>query len=124
AGTLRLTLAQYRELAAFSQFASDLDAATQKQLARGQRMTELLKQPQFAPMSVGAQIVAIYAGTNGFIDQVSVNDVVRWEKEFLDFLNTSHPTLATDIEAKRSLDDELKKRMDEVIKSFNSAFKA
>ncbi|MEK7395253.1 MAG: F0F1 ATP synthase subunit alpha [Fibrobacterota bacterium] len=124
AGTLRLTLAQYRELAAFSQFASDLDAATQKQLARGQRLTELLKQPQYSPLSVGAQIIVIYAGTNGFIDQVPVNAVVRWEKEFLEFLETKHANLAADIETKKALDDELKKRIEEVVKAFNSAFQA
>ncbi|HQF53846.1 MAG TPA: F0F1 ATP synthase subunit alpha [Fibrobacteria bacterium] len=124
AGTLRLTLAQYRELAAFSQFASDLDAATQKQLARGQRLTELLKQPQFAPMSVAAQIVVIYAGTNGLVDQVPVKEIVRWEREFLEFLHSKHEELCSEIESRKSLDDELKKRIGEVLKAFNSAFQA
>ena len=124
AGTLRLTLAQFRELAAFSQFASDLDPATQKQLARGQRLTELLKQPQYAPLSVGTQVIVIYAGTNGFIDQVPVKSVVRWEKEFLEFLGSKHASLASDIESKKALDDELKKRIEEVVTSFNSGFQA
>jgi F-type H+-transporting ATPase subunit alpha len=122
AGTLRLTLAQFRELAAFSQFASDLDPATQKQLARGQRLTELLKQPQFAPLSVGAQVVVIYAGTNGFIDRIPVRDVVRWEQEFHEFLQSKHTSLASDIETKKSLDDELKKRIEEAVNAFNAAF--
>jgi F-type H+/Na+-transporting ATPase subunit alpha len=117
-------LAQFRELAAFSQFASDLDPATQKQLARGQRLTELLKQPQFAPLSVGAQVVVIYAGTNGFIDQVPVKEVVRWEHEFHEFLQSKHASLVTDIETKKSLDDELKKRIEDVVKAFNAAFQA
>ncbi len=122
AGTLRLTLAQYRELAAFSQFASDLDAATQKQLARGQRMTELLKQPQFRPLSVGEQVVVVYAGTNGFIDGVPVAHVNRWEKEFLEFLSTSHASLAQEIEKRKALDDELKRQIETVVKDFNAAF--
>jgi F-type H+-transporting ATPase subunit alpha len=122
AGTLRLTLAQYRELAAFSQFASDLDAATQKQLARGQRMTELLKQPQFRPLSVGEQVVVVYAGTNGFIDSVPVAQVNRWEKEFLEFLSTSHASLAQEIEKRKALDDELKRQIETVVKDFNAAF--
>jgi len=124
AGTLRLTLAQYRELAAFSQFASDLDAATQKQLARGQRMTELLKQPQFRPLSVGEQVVVIYAGTNGFIDAVPVAQVTRWEKEFLQYLSAKHGDLVAEIEAKKALDDEIKKRIEGVVKEFNAGFQA
>jgi F-type H+-transporting ATPase subunit alpha len=124
AGTLRLTLAQYRELAAFSQFASDLDAATQKQLARGQRMTELLKQPQFRPLSVGEQVAVIYAGTNGFIDGISAAQVTRWEKEFLQFLSAKHADLAHAIETKKSLDDELKTRIENVVKDFNAGFQA
>ncbi|MCB9495274.1 MAG: F0F1 ATP synthase subunit alpha [Fibrobacteria bacterium] len=124
AGTLRLNLAQYRELAAFSQFASDLDAATQKQLARGQRMTELLKQLQFRPLSVGEQVMMIYAGTNGFIDSVPVAQVNRWEKEALEFVAAKHADLPVEIEKRKSLDDELKKRIEEVVKAFNSGFQA
>jgi F-type H+-transporting ATPase subunit alpha len=124
AGTLRLTLAQYRELAAFSQFASDLDPATQKQLSRGQRITELLKQPQFQPQSVGTQVIVIYAGTNGYIDLVPVSQINRWEKEFLEFLTAKHGTLASDIESKKALDDGLKARIEGAIKDFNAAFQA
>jgi F-type H+-transporting ATPase subunit alpha len=124
AGTLRLNLAQYRELAAFSQFASDLDAATQKQIARGQRMTELLKQLQFRPLNVGEQIIVIYAGTNGFIDAVPVSQVTRWEREFLEFLETRYPTLVSDIEAKKALDDALKGTIEDAVKTFNSSFQA
>jgi len=124
AGTLRLTLAQFRELAAFSQFASDLDPATQKQLARGQRITELLKQPQFQPQSVGTQVVVIYAGTNGFIDAVPVSQISRWEREFLEFVGAKHASLVSDIEAKKALDDGLRSRIEAALKDFNAAFQA
>jgi F-type H+-transporting ATPase subunit alpha len=124
AGTLRLTLAQYRELAAFSQFASDLDPATQKQLARGQRITELLKQPQFQPQSVGIQVVVIYAGTNGFIDAVPVAQINRWEKELLEFIRAKQASLVSDIEAKKALDDGIRARIEAALKDFNAAFQA
>jgi len=124
AGTLRLTLAQFRELAAFSQFASDLDPATQKQLARGQRITELLKQPQFQPQSVGTQVVVIYAGTNGFVDAVPVPQISRWEKELLEFIGAKQASLVSDIEAKKALDDGLRARIDAALKDFNAAFQA
>src|SRR3954452_419027 len=90
AGTLRLDLAQYRELAAFAQFGSDLDAATQKQLARGSRMVEVLKQPLNSPMSVQDQVVSLYAATNGYLDVVAVEDVPRYEKELLEWFRTRH----------------------------------
>lgn len=86
AGTLRLDLAQYRELAAFAQFASDLDKATKAQLDRGQRLTEILKQGQYVPLPVEKQVMAIYLGTKGYLDDVAVKDITRMESEFLDFM--------------------------------------
>jgi F-type H+-transporting ATPase subunit alpha len=124
AGRLRLDLAQFRELAAFSQFASDLDPATQKQLSRGQRMTELLKQPQYRPLSAGQQVAVIYAGANGFLDEVPVNKVTRWETEFIEYLASKGNELPDFIEAKRSIDEEVKTRLEEAIRSFNAGFKA
>jgi F-type H+-transporting ATPase subunit alpha len=88
AGTLRLDLAQYRELAAFAQFGSDLDRATQNQLNRGRRLTELLKQPQFAPMPVELQVVSIYAGTKGYLDDVEVDAIAAWEAGFHQYLRS------------------------------------
>src|SRR5215203_2617869 len=90
AGSLRLDLAQYRELAAFAQFGSDLDQATQKQLNRGKRLVEILKQPQYQPLSVEKQVIMIYAATNGFIDSVAIEDVHRYEQDLYRFLETSH----------------------------------
>ncbi len=124
AGRLRLDLAQFRELAAFSQFASDLDPATQKQLRRGQCMTELLKQPQYKPLSAGTQVCVIYAGANGFLDEIPLKSITRWEAEFVDYLASRGNELPRLIEEKRSLDDALKAQIEEAIKSFSAGFKA
>src|ERR1051325_5083887 len=97
AGTLRLDLAQFRELQAFAQFGSDLDKATQAQLARGQRLTEILKQPQYQPMDVEKQVLVIWAATNGFTDDVAIEDVRRFEASLLKFVENSHPGLLADI---------------------------
>src|SRR5690606_18255422 len=91
AGRLRLDLAQYRELEAFASFASDLDAATKRQLERGARTVEILKQPQYQPMTVEQQVVVIYAVTNGFIDEVPVSQIRAWEQGFLDFVASQFP---------------------------------
>jgi F-type H+-transporting ATPase subunit alpha len=100
AGTLRLTLAQYRELAAFSQFASDMDKATQNQLARGARMVELLKQGQYQPLPVERQILVLYAGLNGFLDQLQINDIGRWERELYPWLESRRPDVLSTIRTK------------------------
>ena len=97
AGTLRLTLAQYRELAAFSQFASDMDKATQNQLARGARMVELLKQGQYQPLPVERQILVLYAGLNGFLDQLPVGDIGRWERELYAWMESRRPDVLSTI---------------------------
>ncbi|MFA5072897.1 MAG: F0F1 ATP synthase subunit alpha [Nitrospirota bacterium] len=122
AGTLRLELAQYRELAAFAQFGSDLDKATLAQLNRGQRMVELLKQDQYVPMPVEQQILVIFAGTNGFVDDVPVQAVRKFEDGLLRFVSSSHPELLQDISSKKQLDDELKVRMTTVIEEFKKTF--
>jgi F-type H+/Na+-transporting ATPase subunit alpha len=124
AGRLRLDLAQYRELEAFSQFGSDLDAATQRQLARGERTVELLKQPQYAPMSVQEQVAVIYAVINGHIDQVPVNRVGEWEKGFLDFARAQRAEVLDGIRDQKVLTDELEAGLKTAISDFNDRFAA
>jgi F-type H+-transporting ATPase subunit alpha len=118
AGTLRLDLAQFRELAAFAQFGSDLDKATQAQLARGQRLMEVLKQPQYQPMDVALQVLVIWTATNGHLDDVPVENVRRFEADLLRFVENSHPGLLSDIREKKSLTDEIKADLGTVIKDF------
>src|SRR6186713_1732758 len=108
AGRLRLDLAQYRELAAFSQFGSDLDKATQNTLARGERLTEILKQLQYSPLSMEKEVIIIYAASNGFLDSYAVSDARRYEGELYTFLDTRHPELLQNIREKKSLTDEIK----------------
>src|SRR5213596_2237531 len=105
AGRIKLELAQYREMEAFAQFASDLDAATQRLLARGSRLTELLKQPQFSPVAVEEQVVAIFAGTRGYLDRVGVDDIGRFESLMLTDLRTRHPDLLDAIRDEREISD-------------------
>jgi F-type H+-transporting ATPase subunit alpha len=118
AGTLRLDLAQFRELAAFAQFGSDLDKATQQQLARGQRLVEILKQPQYSPLPVEKQVLLIFAATNGYFDGAEVSAINGLEKELYAFADSRHGGLLRDILEKRTLDDALKGRMHEVLKEF------
>ena len=108
AGSLRLDLAQYRELAAFAQFGSDLDKSTQAQLNRGRRLVEILKQPQYQPLSVEKQVVIIYAATKGFIDPVPIDDVRRYEEDLYRFFEARHPGVLSGIGEKKILDDDLK----------------
>jgi F-type H+-transporting ATPase subunit alpha len=124
AGSLRLDLAQYRELAAFAQFGSDLDKATQAQLARGARLVEVLKQPQYQPLPVEKQILIIYAGSNGYLDPVPVPEVGAYERELYRFVETRHPGVLTDIARKKQLDDELRTAMNAVLKEFGEQFAA
>jgi F-type H+-transporting ATPase subunit alpha len=118
AGTLRLDLAQYRELAAFAQFGSDLDKATQAQLARGQRLTEILKQPQYQPMNVENQVLIIWAATNGYLDNVPVEDLRRFETELTRFVENSNPALLSSIREKKTITDEIKAEMAQTLKDF------
>jgi F-type H+-transporting ATPase subunit alpha len=124
AGTLRLDLAQFRELAAFAQFGSDLDKATLAQLNRGQRMVELLKQDQYVPMLVEHQILVIFAGTNGYVDDVPVNAVKKFEAELLKFVTSKHQALLSDIKTKKQIDDDLKGRAKAAIEEFKKTFTA
>ncbi|MBV9959207.1 MAG: F0F1 ATP synthase subunit alpha, partial [Acidobacteria bacterium] len=118
AGTLRIDLAQYRELAAFAQFGSDLDKATQAQLARGQRLVEILKQPQYQPMDVEKQVLVIWAATNGHVDEVPVEQVQRFEMELLRFVENAHPAVLQNIREKKSLTDEIKAELTQVLTDF------
>ncbi|HEY6558061.1 MAG TPA: F0F1 ATP synthase subunit alpha [Polyangiaceae bacterium] len=123
-GTLRLDLAQFREMAAFSQFASDLDAATRAQLERGERLTELLKQGQYVPQPVEKQIVIIYAGTQGHTDKLPVSALRQYEEELFAHIDDKHPDLWTDIREKRELNEDITKKLDKVIKKFTKQFVA
>jgi F-type H+-transporting ATPase subunit alpha len=118
AGTLRLDLAQYRELAAFAQFGSDLDKATQAQLARGQRLTEILKQPQYAPIDVEKQVLIIWAATNGYTDDVPVDQLRRFEADLQRFIENSHPGLLHAIAEKKTLTDEIKSDLKQALTDF------
>jgi F-type H+-transporting ATPase subunit alpha len=123
AGMLRLELAQYRELAAFSQFGSDLDAATQRQLARGARLTEILKQGQYEPLPVEKQVVIIYAAINGYLDELPITEGRRFEQELYKFLDNERPQALKLIATKKSIDDEVKKTLSEVLNDFKIKFK-
>ena len=118
AGTLRLDLAQFRELQAFAQFGSDLDKATQAQLARGQRLTEILKQPQYQPMDVEKQVLVIWSATNGYTDDIAVEDVRRFETGLLAFVENSHPGLLADIREQKSLTEDIKAGLKQLLEDF------
>jgi F-type H+-transporting ATPase subunit alpha len=122
AGSIKLELAQYREMAAFAQFGSDLDASTQKLLARGARLTELLKQPQYAPMPVEEQVASIYAGTQGFIDSVDVKAVTRYEAAMLSFLRSEHGDILKSIRDTKALDDDTAAKLKDALATFGKQF--
>ncbi|MEE9589875.1 MAG: F0F1 ATP synthase subunit alpha [Hyphomicrobiaceae bacterium] len=124
AGKIKGELAQYREMAAFAQFGSDLDAATQRLLARGERLTELLKQPQFSPLKVEEQVVVIFAGTRGYLDPLSVSDVQRFEEELLRVLRDKHGDILGEIRDKKELTADLEERLTSAVDSFANAFAA
>jgi F-type H+/Na+-transporting ATPase subunit alpha len=122
--TLKLDLAQYRELAAFAQFGSDLDPATQKQLSRGQRLTELLKQPQFQPLTWQQQVVMLYAGTQGFLDQFQVSEIRGFEDGLYSYMASAQSALMDDLTKKKQLDDDIKKRLGDALKEYSENYKA
>ncbi len=124
AGTLRLDLAQYRELAAFAQFGSELNKASQAQLSRGQRLVELLKQPQYEPLAVEQQIMIIFAGTTGLLDNIAVTDIQKFEREFYRFVETRHSAVCAAIREKQQLDEQLKTDLAAAIKEFAADFAA
>ena len=123
AGTLRLELAQYREMAAFAQFGSDLDQATQRQLNRGSRLVELLKQDQYEPLPVEKQVLIIYAGTNGFIDELPLTTLKKYEQELYSFIESKHPDVFADILKKRELDGDLRAKINKALEEFKGVFK-
>ncbi len=124
AGTLRLDLAQYRELAAFAAFGSDLDAATQAKLTRGERLVEILKQPQFQPLSMEKQVTILYAGANGYLDPLPVDTLADYEKELYSYIESNEPTVFTDLSAEEQFTDAIKEKLDKVLAGFGDTFKA
>jgi F-type H+-transporting ATPase subunit alpha len=124
AGTLRLDLAQFREMAAFAQFASDLDAATRAQLERGKRLTELLKQGQYVPLPVEKQVLLVFAGTQGYTDTLPVESLRTYEQELYRYIDEKHPDIWSDIKEKRELTDDLRKKVEKALKAFNKKFVA
>ena len=122
AGSLKLFLAQYREVAAFAQFGSDLDAATKQTLSRGERLTELLKQKQYSPMAVNEMVPLIFAGVNGYLDPVPVSKVLAWEADFLAHLKSDQADLLATIDKEGSLSKDLENQLKEVVQSFTKTF--
>ena len=120
AGTLRIDLAQFRELAAFAQFGSDLDKATQAQLERGRRLTEILKQGQYQPMPVEEQVFIIWTVTKGHADDIAVEDLRRFEEEIVSFIKASHPSVLSSIRDKKKLDDEIEASLLEAVEDFKA----
>ena len=124
AGRLRLDMAAYRELAAFAQFGSDLDKATQAQLGLGQRMQEILKQPQYAPMSLENQVTVLFAGTNGYADQVPVEKMRQWELDLVRYVETSHPEIGKDIAARKMISDDTRAALGKALEAFKASWQA
>jgi F-type H+-transporting ATPase subunit alpha len=124
AGTLRLDLAQYRELAAFAQFGSDLDKATLNQLNRGRRLVEVLKQPQYQPLSVEKQVTIIYAATNGYLDAIPVEQLRVYEIELYRYLDTSRASVMAQLAEKKAFDDALKGELNAALEEFGKTFAA
>ena len=124
AGTLRLELAQFRAMQAFAQFASDLDAATQQQLARGERLTELLKQGQYQPVPVAEQVVAIFAGTHGYLDKLPLHSIKRFESEFISWLKSERKSILETINSKQKIDGDLEKEIESALTAFSATFEA
>lgn len=122
AGSLKLFLAQYREVAAFAQFGSDLDAATKQTLNRGERLTELLKQKQYSPMAVNEMVPLIYAGVNGILDNVPVNKILQWESDLIAHLKSNEPHILEEIDSKGALSKEFEAKMKQVLQDFTKNF--
>jgi F-type H+-transporting ATPase subunit alpha len=124
AARLRMDMAAYRELAAFAQFGSDLDKVTQSQLNRGQRLQEILKQPQYSPYSLASQVIALFAATNGYADATPVEHVRSWEAALLRFMESSYPDIIKDIHEKKQITQETEKTLRQAIETFNSTWQA
>jgi F-type H+-transporting ATPase subunit alpha len=123
AGTLRLDMAQFRELEAFAAFGSDLDASTQRQLTRGQRLVEILKQPQYQPLSMEKQVTILFAGTRGFLDKYPVDVVGKYEAGLYPFIEDRFPKVFEELKAKQAFDDDLKGMMNDALKAYDEEFK-
>jgi len=124
AGRLRLDMAAYRELAAFALMASDLDKATQQQLGRGQRMQEILKQPQYQPMSLAEQVILLFAGTNGYTDLVPLGKMAQWQADLVKFMESSHPEVGRDIEDKKMITDSNRENLSKALNAFLQGWQA
>ena len=124
AGSLKLFLAQYREVAAFAQFGSDLDAATKQTLNRGERLTELLKQKQYHPMAVSEMVPLIYAGVNGHLDSIPVAKITTWEADFLEHMKTNESGIQEQIDKEGALSKDLENKLKEAVQNFNKSFSA
>ena len=122
AGSIKLELAQYREMAAFAQFASDMDASTQQLLARGSRLVELLKQPQYSPLPMEEQVVSIYAGVNGYLDAIDVNKISRFENDLMNLIKGSYKDLLKSIRDEQSLSDKTEEKLKKAIEEFMKTF--
>jgi len=123
AGTLRLDLAQYRELEAFAAFGSDLDKATQRQLTRGARLVEILKQPQYEPLSMEKQVTILFAGTRGYLDKYSVDVLAKYEAGLYPFIEDRYPDIFKGLAEKQAFTDDLDKQMDEALQAYDEEFK-
>ncbi len=124
AGRLRLDLAQYRELAAFAQFGSELDKATQAQLNRGERMVEILKQDQFVPLPVERQILIIFAGVNGYVDDLPVEAIRPFEQGLSRFVESRYPEIYRELDEKKIIGDDLRQKMEQAVREYKEEFKA
>ena len=124
AGRLRLDMAAYRELAAFALMASDLDKATQQQLGRGQRMQEILKQPQYQPMSLSDQVIAIFAGTNGYADLVPTDKMAKWQIDLLKFIESSYPEIGKALADKKAITDDIRANLQKALDVFRNTWMA
>jgi F-type H+-transporting ATPase subunit alpha len=122
AGRLRLDMAAFRELAAFAQFGSDLDKSTQAQLNRGQHLQEILKQPQYEPMSLENQVIVIFAGTQGFADKVPLDQMRTWESTLIRYMESSHPDIVKGIAQKKRITDEIEKKLRDALRAFSSTW--
>jgi F-type H+-transporting ATPase subunit alpha len=124
AAQLRLDLAQYRELVTFTQFGAEIEKTTQAQLNRGERMVEVLKQVQYLPLPLAKQVMILYAGTSGSLEELAVPSIRRFESEFFAYMDKNQPEIEKEIQARKVLDEPLTKRLDEAIRAFKNEFKA
>jgi F-type H+-transporting ATPase subunit alpha len=121
AGSIKLELAQYREMAAFAQFGSDLDASTQRLLNRGSKLTELLKQNQYSPLSVAEQVISVFSGVNGYLDDIDLGEIKSFESDLIDLMRSSHQDIINSINESGNLDDDIKDKLVGIIEEFKKS---